>query len=70
MACDIVEEIGRAQSTTAEHLRILEAAGIVIGRIVRPRVCCSLNPVALAPLRRFLHLVAPAGAPAPARRKG
>lgn len=59
IGCDIVEEIGLAQSTTSEHLRILKAAGIVTGEIEGPRVCYSLNPEALAPLRRFLDRVAP-----------
>ena len=39
IGCDIVDEIGLAQSTTSEHLRILKGAGIVTGEIERPRVC-------------------------------
>jgi ArsR family transcriptional regulator len=62
IGCDIVEEIGLAQSTISEHLRILKAAGIITGSIERPRVCYSLNPAALAPLRRFLDDVARRGA--------
>lgn len=58
IGCDIVEEIGLAQSTTSEHLRILKAAGIIAGEIERPRVCYSLNPTALEPLRRFLNKLA------------
>ncbi len=58
IGCDIVEEIGLAQSTTSEHLRILKSAGIITGEIERPRVCYSLNPVALEPLRRFLNRLA------------
>ncbi len=58
IGCDIVEEIGLAQSTTSEHLRILKAAGIITGEIERPRVCYSLNPVALEPLRHFLNRLA------------
>jgi len=58
IGCDIVEEIGLAQSTTSEHLRILKAAGIIIGEIERPRVCYSLDPAALAPLRALLEQVA------------
>ncbi len=58
IGCDIVEEIGLAQSTTSEHLRILKAAGIITGEIERPRVCYSLNPAALEPLRRFLNELA------------
>ena len=58
IGCDIVEEIGLAQSTTSEHLRILKAAGIITGEIERPRVCYSLNPAALEPLRRLLNRLA------------
>lgn len=60
IGCDIVDEIGRAQSTTSEHLRILKTAGIISGEIERPRVCYSLNPAALEPLKRFLEEVAEA----------
>ena len=55
IGCDIVDEIGLAQSTTSEHLRILKAAGIITGEVESPRVCYSLNPEALEPLRDFLH---------------
>ncbi len=58
IGCDIVEEIGLAQSTTSEHLRILKAAGIITGEIEGPRVCYSLNPLALEPLRHFLNRLA------------
>ena len=65
VGCDIVEEIGLAQSTTSEHLRILKAAGIIVGEIERPRVCYSLNVAALQPLRQFLGaLRVPGGAAA------
>jgi ArsR family transcriptional regulator len=55
IGCDIVDEIGLAQSTTSEHLRILKAAGIITGEVESPRVCYSLNTQALEPLRGFLH---------------
>ncbi|NIA71420.1 winged helix-turn-helix transcriptional regulator [Pelagibius litoralis] len=64
IGCDIVEEIGLAASTTSEHLRILKEAGLIVGEIARPRVCYSLNPEAVAPLRAFLQLVEAAPAPA------
>ena len=54
IGCDIVDEIGLAQSTTSEHLRILKAAGIITGEVESPRVCYSLNTEALEPLRCFL----------------
>jgi len=63
IGCDLVEEIGLAASTTSEHLRILKEAGLIVGEIARPRVCYSLNPEAVAPLRRFLEIVAAAKPP-------
>lgn len=60
IGCDIVDEIGLAQSTTSEHLRILKAAGIITGEIEHPRVCYSLNPSVLEPLKRFLEEIAEA----------
>ncbi len=38
---DIVDQVGLAQSTVSEHLRILKDAGIVTGTIAYPRVCYS-----------------------------
>lgn len=55
IGCDIVDEIGLAQSTVAQHLHVLKEAGIVTGRIERPRVCYSLNPDQLAPLAMLLN---------------
>ena len=55
IGCDIVDQIGLAQSTTSEHLRILKAAGIITGEVESPRVCYSLNQQALEPLRCFLQ---------------
>ncbi len=51
---DIVHEVGLAQSTVSEHLRILKASGLVIGTIERPRICYSLDPAALAPLHALI----------------
>lgn len=64
IGCDIVEEIGLAASTTSEHLRILKEAGIIVGEIERPRVCYSLDPAAVAPLRAFLEAVEAGPVPA------
>ncbi len=51
---DIVHEVGLAQSTVSEHLRILKASGLVVGTIERPRICYSLDPAALAPLHALI----------------
>ncbi len=55
IGCDIVDEIGLAQSTVSEHLRILKAAGVITGEVEHPRICYSLNPVRLIPLAGFLN---------------
>jgi DNA-binding transcriptional ArsR family regulator len=55
---DIVDEVGLAQSTVSEHLRILKDAGIVQGAIEYPRVCYSLDPAALTPLRTLIEAIA------------
>ena len=72
IGCDIVEEIGLAASTTSEHLRILKAAGIITGEIEHPRVCYSLNPDALAPLKVFVDAISTAdpGPVATGRKQG
>ena len=69
VGCDIVQEIRLAQSTVAEHLRILKAAGVIIGEIERPRVCYSLNPASLLPLRQLLTALTDSAAPGNALRK-
>jgi DNA-binding transcriptional ArsR family regulator len=51
---DIVDEVGLAQSTVSEHLRILKASGLVVGTIERPRICYSLDSSALAPLHALI----------------
>lgn len=57
IGCDIVDEIGLAQSTVSEHLRILRAAGIITAEIERPRVCYSLNTDRLLPLAALLNAI-------------
>ena len=51
---DIVDEVGLAQSTVSEHLRILKSSGLVVGTIERPRICYSLDPAALTPLHMLI----------------
>ena len=55
---DIVNEVGLAQSTVSEHLRILKDAGIVQGTIDYPRVCYSLDLLALAPVQGLIAAIA------------
>lgn len=54
---DIVDEVGLAQSTVSEHLRILKSSGVVVGEVERPHVCYSLDPAALTPVRSFLESI-------------
>lgn len=54
---EITNEVGLAQSTVSEHLRILKAAGVVAGEIEHPRVCYSLNLNSLLPLLSLLQHV-------------
>lgn len=60
---DIVDEVGLAQSTVSEHLRILKASGLVIGTVERPRICHSLDPAALAPLHALIGRIEAHGTP-------
>lgn len=55
---DIVDQVGLAQSTVSEHLRILKQAGLVTGTIDYPRICYALDPSALGPLRQLIEAVA------------
>lgn len=55
---DIVDEVGLAQSTVSEHLRILKEAGLVTGTIEYPRICYALDPSALAPIRDLIEAIA------------
>lgn len=50
---DIVDEIGLAQSTVSQHLRVLKEAGFIRGDIDGPRVCYCVEP---RTLRRFRAL--------------
>lgn len=54
---DIVNAVGLAQSTISEHLRILKASGLVVGAIEHPRICYSLDPTVLAPVRDLIGLI-------------
>ena len=40
---DIVEILPLAQSTVSQHLKILKAAGLVLGEIEGPRTCYCLD---------------------------
>lgn len=52
---DIVSELPLAQSTVSEHLRILKAAGLVLGEVDGPRVCYCIAPAALRRLKKLVR---------------
>lgn len=55
---EIVDQVGLAQSTVSEHLRILKDSGLVQGRIDYPRICYALNPAALQGIRDLIEAIA------------
>lgn len=48
---DVVTEIGLAQSTVSEHLRILREAGLIQGEIEGPRTRYCVSATGLATLK-------------------
>jgi ArsR family transcriptional regulator len=48
---DVVIELGLAQSTVSEHLRILREAGLIQGEIEGPRTRYCISAVGLARLK-------------------
>jgi len=51
---DIVEEIGLAQSTVSQHLKVLKEADLIRGEIDGPRVCYCIEPRTLRRLRALV----------------
>lgn len=56
---DIVEQVGLAQFTVSEHLRILKVTGVISGEIDGPRVCYAFSPDTLHPLTDFIAVLTP-----------
>ena len=50
---DLVSELGLAQSTVSEHLRILKQAGLITAEPIPPKMCYRINQQGLA---GFKHL--------------
>lgn len=48
---DVVTEVGLAQSTVSEHLRILREAGLIQGEIEGPRTRYCVSTMGLATLK-------------------
>lgn len=51
---DIVDEIGLAQSTVSQHLKVLKEVGLVRGEVDGPRVCYCLSSAALRRLKALV----------------
>lgn len=64
-ACDLVEPVGRSQSTVSHHLKVLTEAGLVTGDRKGRNVWYAVVPGALEALRTVLGT-----APATARAGG
>jgi len=52
---DIVSRMPLAQSTVSEHLRILKAAGLIVGEVDGPRVCYCIDAAALDRLKSLVQ---------------
>ncbi len=52
---DLVGDLGLAQSTVSEHLRILREAGFVDAEVQHPRTCYSINQPRLNELTELLN---------------
>ena len=55
LGSDMVDQLGLAQSTVSEHLRILREAGFVHAEVQHPRTCFSIRPEALEQLKALLN---------------
>ncbi|MDA1192849.1 MAG: metalloregulator ArsR/SmtB family transcription factor [Candidatus Poribacteria bacterium] len=56
----IVEEIGLAQSTVSQHLKMLKEAGLIFGEVDGARVCYCVNPPVLTAWNESVALLAAA----------
>lgn len=56
LGSDLVEQVGLAQSTVSEHLRVLKQAGFVHAQVQHPRTCFSLRPEALTKMCALLEV--------------
>lgn len=52
---DIVLEVGLAQATVSQHLKVLKAAGLVRGSVSGPKSCYCLEPAAIRRLQAHLQ---------------
>lgn len=50
----LVDELGLAQSTVSQHLKVLKQSGLIRGQVDGPRVCYCVEPAALRRLRALM----------------
>ncbi|NVD07811.1 winged helix-turn-helix transcriptional regulator [Vibrio sp. JPW-9-11-11] len=50
---DIVGQLGLAQSTVSEHLRVLKSAGFINAHQMPPKVCYRINQAALTQFKQL-----------------
>ncbi|WP_062268404.1 ArsR/SmtB family transcription factor [Endozoicomonas arenosclerae] len=55
LGSDLVSNLGLAQSTISEHLRILRKAGFIDAEVQHPRTCFSIKPEALTRYKALLE---------------
>lgn len=51
---DLVLEVGLAQATVSQHLKVLKTAGLVRGILSGPATCYCVEPTALTKLKAWL----------------
>lgn len=54
---DLVSELGLAQSTVSEHLRILRSAEFIVAEPNPPKVCYKVNRVALEQFNQLFNSI-------------
>ena len=51
---DIVDEVGLAQSTVSQHLKVMKSAGLIQGDVDGPRVCYCIHEPTLQRLKALI----------------
>ncbi|MFM2586986.1 ArsR/SmtB family transcription factor [Vibrio sp. TBV020] len=54
---DLVSELGLAQSTVSEHLRILKQAGFITAEAIPPKVCYRVNTSEIEQFSKLFNTV-------------
>ena len=54
---DLVSELGLAQSTVSEHLRILKLAGFITAESIPPKMCYRINRDCIHQFESLTHII-------------